>query len=422
MEAFHHVRRARRRSRISGFLQCAGALLGMSGVCTAVLADAAPAALVAPPASPVSRATAPDAAALLRAGDFDALERYYSQVQQRFRAGALSSDAARDEFRAFYSTDAALAAQYAKWIASKPHSYVAQLARGIYYKRRGMEFRGSKTIGATDPSQIAAMHAEFAIARSALRRSAALDSRPFLSYLHAIDLERMEGDSREARRIYDLAVRLDPGSFALREKYLESLRPRWGGSLADMDAFLRECESATMTEQQRRLLLSRFEEERGWVAENSPDGYAEAVRAYLRAAELAPEDACGPCGPLDRAASLQVRLGRFADAIAVYDRILAADAKDLRALDGRGHAKLKLGKVEAAIADLTVSAEAGDAYAQTLLAKIYLDRESGPEDRALALRWLQAAAAQGDAEAKKLFGIASERHIRIRFKPEDPAR
>jgi hypothetical protein len=100
---------------------------------------------------------APDAIGLLQNGDFQHLEHYFSGVQSRFSEGHASAEELRNAFRAFYPTDRSLAPKYDAWVSKYPDSYVARVARGIYYKKIGYEERGGGYISETGAMQIAKM-------------------------------------------------------------------------------------------------------------------------------------------------------------------------------------------------------------------------------------------------------------------------
>src|SRR5262245_16842226 len=105
-----------------------------------------------------------NASELLRAEDFSRLNQYYATIQQEFNSGRISGDQLRNEFRVFYPTDKDLAAKYDAWVTAFPRSYVARLARGIYFKRVGFEARGDRYFSETDKSRIDAMDAAFKLA------------------------------------------------------------------------------------------------------------------------------------------------------------------------------------------------------------------------------------------------------------------
>src|SRR5882757_5430793 len=73
------------------------------------------------------------ALALLKAESFEELERTFSGVQRSYKMGAITDEDLRAAFRVFYSTDPSLERYYDLWVTSHPQSYVAHLARGIYF-------------------------------------------------------------------------------------------------------------------------------------------------------------------------------------------------------------------------------------------------------------------------------------------------
>jgi len=109
-----------------------------------------------------------DASSLLRAGRFQELDDHYSAVQRQFDAGKISGDELRNEFRSFYPTDRDLEATLDGWVRAFPKSYVARLARAIYYKRVGFEERGGEYISKTSAARIRNMDKRASAKRSAI--------------------------------------------------------------------------------------------------------------------------------------------------------------------------------------------------------------------------------------------------------------
>ena len=130
----------------------------------------------------------PDATGLLRKGDFQHLEQYFSAVQSRFREGQASAEELRNAFRAFYPTDRSLTPKYDAWVSKYPKSYAARVARGIFYKKIGYEERGGKYISETSEIQITKMDLVMQKAIRDLGASIKMDQKPFLSYFHMIDI------------------------------------------------------------------------------------------------------------------------------------------------------------------------------------------------------------------------------------------
>ena len=111
----------------------------------------------------------PEALALLQSNEFAELDRRYSGLQAAYKARSISDEDLRAAFRVFYATNPALAPKYELWVRQFPKSYVAHLARGIYYKKVGLDRRGDKFMSETSADQIAGMETAFAIADQELR-------------------------------------------------------------------------------------------------------------------------------------------------------------------------------------------------------------------------------------------------------------
>jgi hypothetical protein len=239
-------------------LFCVLALLGL-----AACGQESPVAASKPPAARSNSQTSIQ----LRSEQYPELERRFSALQTQFEGGNMSGDDLRAAFRDFYATDADLGAKLDRWIAQYPNSYVAKVARGIYYKKVGFESRGTAYINDTSQSQIDGMNAAFEKAVADLRASITMSPKPFLSYFHLLDIGNAIGAKEEVRTIYDRANSLDPSSYAIRLKYMVTLQSRWGGSLEEMQSFYSECQHAGLTDAQDKELQGMLAEEKVWLAQ-----------------------------------------------------------------------------------------------------------------------------------------------------------
>ena len=106
-----------------------------------------------------STASQTEVRTLLLKGEFSTLDQRFGNLQSAYTAGTLSEDELRSAFRVFYDSDAALKTAFERWVAQSPKSYVAHLARGIYYKNVGTKQRGSAWASNTSEKQFAAMKA-----------------------------------------------------------------------------------------------------------------------------------------------------------------------------------------------------------------------------------------------------------------------
>jgi len=216
---------------------------------------------------PSSPAADSPASPMLRSGRYQELDGRYTAIQRRFDNGDLSGDDLRVAFRDFYVTDRSLGPKFDEWVAQYPQSYVARVARGIYYKKVGFEARGTKYIKETSQSQIDAMTAAFEKSVADLRASLTMGPKPFLSYFHLLDIGMAVGAKENLRELFDRAIALDPSSYAVRLKYMVTLEPRWGGSMEEMRNFYAECQRAGLNDAQNKELQGMLAQEQAWLAQ-----------------------------------------------------------------------------------------------------------------------------------------------------------
>jgi tetratricopeptide (TPR) repeat protein len=346
-----------------------------------------------------------NAAQLLRSERFQELDSEYSALQLKFEKGKISGESLRDAFRAFYSTDKDLAAKYDGWINAFPKSYVARLARGIYYKKVGFEERGENYISQTSDAQLRNMDTALGKAIKDFGDSIAMTPKPFLSYFHMIDIGSSYAGTGDTRRLYDQAVSLDPRSIDVRLKFMSALQDKWGGSLEEMQQFLEECRHADLPTPQFHKLESMVYQDEGWERESDGD-HAGAELAYRKAIELDSAD-CTSC-LISELTTVLIEERKFADVIPLLDRYLRAKPSNTWALSSRGLAYYESGKPAEAVTDWTLAAAAGDAFAQNRLGVLYMSGVPGrlSPDSKKGIEWLRKAAEQGNAEAQHNLPLA----------------
>jgi tetratricopeptide (TPR) repeat protein len=351
---------------------------------------------------------------------FAELDARYGAIQQAYRDHRISDVELRAAFRVFYATDAALDPHYAAWVAQSPRSYVAHLARGIYYRFVAAERRGAGFIDQITAEQIDGMEAANKVAAQEFAASLALDDKPILTYLHSITLDMDSGDKVQAREWLDRSIAIDPDNYIVREKYISALQTRWLGSIEEMKAFLAECRKARLSLEHLKKLEAIEIDDEAWVHQYRDGDLKAAQRDYERLAKLDPAVSCVPCGPISKMADLLASEKKYSQALEQYSRVLAFGRNDVHALDGRGYAELQVGRPLEALADLMHAGNLGDAYAQDLLGRMYLLGTSVPADRDKALFWLRKAADQGYAPAQQILPAALDRSRTPLPVPGDP--
>lgn len=178
----------------------------------------------------------------LKTGNYTALEEYYARQQRDYEAGRLSDQSLYDAFRRLYEDSVDNEGSFDRWADAFPSSYAAILSRGAYLYRMAWSARGDRYISQTRASQIDAMNNWLGRAQHDLTASLTMTSKPYLSALYLLNVAGLVGTAAERRHWYEMGIKLDPAASMIRYRYMSTLRPRWGGSYGEMEAFLRQCE------------------------------------------------------------------------------------------------------------------------------------------------------------------------------------
>lgn len=349
-----------------------------------------------------------DATTLLKSNEFAKLDGQYSALQRKYEKGSITEGNLRDAFRVFYPTDVALATKYDQWIGQFPKSYVAHLARAIYYRKVGEEKRGGAYIENTSEDQIVGMKEALARSWQDVEASLTLTGKPLLSYVQAIDMAGQLGIADSGRQFLDDAIKIAPDTLIARMKYMNNLETRWGGNVEAMRAFYAECETSHLSKSQLSVLGSMIAEEEGWLHVHVEKDAAAAQRDFDRADALSPGLFCSSCDRRELA-SLFMQQGNYSDAILVLSRSLQSEPNDSALLRNRGIAYMRTGKAREAIEDWTKAGSNGDTFSENELGRAYMMGIPGVLDKnsKSGIEWFAKAAAGGDAAAQKNLAIAN---------------
>jgi hypothetical protein len=354
--------------------------------------------------APVARSeqNARQTAAMLRAGRFAALNRYYAAVQAGYDKGSVSDEKLRSAFRNFYDNSPDLAARYESWVKDMPGSYVAHLARAIYYVRVGEVSRGNLIIADTSEAQLRGMDAAFAVASKELERSLSLERKPLLSIFYQLDIGKFEGHAAGNHELLLASLAIEPRNFIVREMYIQTLGTAWGGSTQQIKAFVAKCRTAGLSTTHMKDLESFVFLDEAWIDDVENENHKRAAAEYLAAAKLSGDDACLSC-----ASENLVKAADFPDAAWALTQYLSRHPDSPHQLSLRAYVYFKLGRTGDAVHDCEHAAELGDAYCQYTIGMAYTFAGFGlPKDPDRGVQLLRRAAAQGNQAAKNLLPIA----------------
>jgi len=339
---------------------------------------------------------------MLRAGQFAALNRYYAAVQAGYDRGRVSDEKLRSAFRRFYDASPDLAAKYESWVKETPGSYVAHLARAIYYVRVGEKSRGNLIIADTSETQLSGMETAFASASKELKTSLSLDKRPLLSVFYRLDIGKFEGDAVGNRHLLRESLAIDPKNFIVRQMYVETLMTAWGGSTDQIKRFVARSRHAGLSPGQMNDLKSAVFLDEAWIDDRKGGNFKRAATEYLAAAKLSGNDACLLCASNDL-----IEVADYPAAAQVLTQYLGRHPDSPTVLPQRAFVYFNLGRVADAVHDCERAAELGSAYCQYEIGKAYVFAGLGlRKDPDKGVELLRHAAAQGNTPAQKLLPIA----------------
>jgi len=365
---------------------------------------------------------------LLEKGDHAELERVLGGYQRSFEQDPGGAARLENAFRSLRKAPRSAEPVLNEWVEKSPASYAARLARGTFFVYQGLEARGPAYARDTPQENFRAMRAYMGKARADLERSLTLTAKPYLSQWSLMTIARQSGNRPAATAHYLEAVKLAPDSIELRLAHMANLEPRWGGSYAEMQAFVAESRAQLKDPGAAARLAARIPANRAQERIDAKDfagallHYDEAIaldasagllcsRSYAlselkRAAEafadvklaLSKDRDDRYC--LQRAVYEAARAGDANEAIRVLNLVIEVDPNAEQAHRQRGWKYQQLGKWDAAFPDYLAAARLGDGWAQLMVGKLYWAGKGVKEDREEALVWLRKAAAHGDRDAK----------------------
>jgi tetratricopeptide (TPR) repeat protein len=365
---------------------------------------------------------------LLEQRDYPELESVLGSLQLAFEADESASVSLEKAYHAFDKVPRGADAAFNEWAKKYPSSYAALTARGSYFYYQGLDARGTEYFRNTPAKNIRAMRSYLGWARLDLEHSLTLTTKPYLSRMTLMSIDRANGNRRGESAQYQEAVKLAPQSVELRVARIFGLEPRWGGSYREMERFLAESRSQLKDPAAVARLAARIPAYRGYERQQAGDyqqarkHYDESIALYAGAGalcersyvlgqlqrheeafadiKLALSKARDNRYCLDLAASAAAVIKSPLEAIDVMNLVIESDPASVHALNQRGWRQQQLGKLDLAFQDYLASARLGDDWGQLMAGKMRWAGRGVGENRDEALEWLRKSADQGNADAR----------------------
>jgi hypothetical protein len=200
---------------------------------------------------------------------YRALNGVLDALQQKYKAqpGNLETSLMM-AYTTFMVPDTSLGKKLDAWVDATPDSYPAYLARGAHFIRIARDARGASWRKDVSPDRVAKMNKYFELALSDTEKAIALNEDTIVPYSYLmliVQIRSRESDyrggfqglydslsevltnhppphppSRNAalKSLYLEALERSPYSLDIRVSYMSVARPRWGGSVEEMQSVL----------------------------------------------------------------------------------------------------------------------------------------------------------------------------------------
>jgi predicted Zn finger-like uncharacterized protein len=221
---------------------------------------------------------------LLKERKFAELNKELSTVQEAPKQDIAKETDAENCLNVFYRPDPALESLLTAWVSEASDTYPPYLARGVYYHARAAEVRGTATADKTNDAQFAGMEKYLDLSRKDIDRALSIRSDLLMGYCYLLRMSRTLPDaSLHAKEIMEKVVNLYPYSLNARWAYLGNLMPRWGGSLKEMESFVKASRAHYKGNPRLVLLEGRVDLERGDERMLFNQDYEGALQYYNKA-------------------------------------------------------------------------------------------------------------------------------------------
>lgn len=347
----------------------------------------------------------------LSAGQYAELEAQYAPLLKAYLAGEIPEEDVSEKLNVFGKAD--LEQRFDAWVKAYPKSYTARLARGIARMSQAWRLRGDKFANETTDNQFKSFLEGLSQAEADLNASIPLYPKPIWSYSALIRVSMgRDTDLAKGRALLDKALKLDPRAVDPRADYQMLLTPKWGGSVALMEEFLKECNNAPLTQKNKEKLQLRHHVQLGWHAKQEKE-YKRASDNFLKAYELEHE-------PHWLFESGQAAMdGNFNElSFQRFDALVKAHPKYAYGYTKRGWLYEAYLKDDAkAFSDYVIAADLGNSWAQNRVGWWLLTGKGVKQDYDRAELYLRRAADQKNDTA-----VANLKHLEKLRKARDSAK
>lgn len=218
---------------------------------------------------------------LLAQHDFTNLENLYNGYLAQYQKEIQYETFLQEAYAIFSPTQGVSPEDLEAWVKTTG-SYLAYAARGKYEADKGFEVRGTRWASETSQAQLDEMHRLHELAVQDLQIAIAANSAFIPAYTVLCTVARASEVSVSPKEVVEKAVAVDRRAYLVRNEYLTSLMPRWGGSHGEMSAFAKSALKEAALNPRLYTLQGGVYADEADEYYRSQD-YSAAVRGYSKA-------------------------------------------------------------------------------------------------------------------------------------------
>jgi hypothetical protein len=130
--------------------------------------------------------------------------------------------------------DPVLLAHLNTWLKQEPNSPIPYLIRAVYYREAAWAARGNDVARNVPPRLMMEFEEDMNRSRADIEKSISLNPRIPLSYYELLTVVSGGGDSSDVEHVFQAGIHAYPNYYPLYKTRLNSLAPKWGGSIDAM--------------------------------------------------------------------------------------------------------------------------------------------------------------------------------------------
>jgi tetratricopeptide (TPR) repeat protein len=215
---------------------------------------------------------------------FGSLNTKLMEYQTAFEEDNQEEGNVYEAFNTFASAVPLYEAILNNWILQYANTYQPYVARAKYYIACGGAARGGKWANETTEKQFEEMRRYYSLALEDIKSALTLNPKLDICYSMMITVGMSVSDDRLKKNALAEALKYNPYGYRVRDVYLYSLTPRWGGSYQAMEEFCDEAEKYSAYNPDLKSLRTAILWDKAGILmiENN---YEEAAQYYTKALE-----------------------------------------------------------------------------------------------------------------------------------------